>query len=459
MKRREFLTKGLATGVAAGVAPSAVADADWSALDETVSLGFIGIGGRGSNLLDITLDLPGVEISAVCDIAEQNLRDAQDVVEQSGQPRPAGYGEHDYSYREMLEEEDLDGVVIATSWEWHLQMAVDAMKAGTYAAFEVGPANSVEECWELVETYEETGVPSMLLENSCFSRNNMMVLNMVRQGLFGELIHCKCGYLHDLQGRLVLGKGTGPNPLSSSNEVVKGEGDYRSMHNQFRNGDLYPTHGVGPIAKCLEVNRGNRFSSLTSTATKTRGLEDWSEENLSADHPQRDVDWKRGDVVTTTIKCQNGETVVLTFDTVLPRPRGKSVRLIQGVEGIWEHEKDAVHIDGRSPEHEWESMDNYRDEFEHPLWERYLQDDQMPKTGHGGRDSLELRVFVESVRHGSPPPIDVYDAAAWRAIAPLSEASIAKGSQPVEFPDFTDGQWMSNDPIFGVSDEYSLPHS
>jgi predicted dehydrogenase len=333
-------------------------------------------------------------------------------------------------------------------------MAIDAMKAGIPAAFEVGPANSVDECWELVKTYEETGVPSMLLENGCFARDSMMVLNMVRQGLFGELVHCRCGYLHDLQGRLVLGKGTGPNPLSSSDEPVKGEGDYRSMHNQFRNGDLYPTHGVGPIAKCLQINRGNRFSYLTSTATKSRGLEDWAEENLPEDHPRREVDWKRGDIVTTTIKCQNGETVVITFDTALPRPRGESVRRVHGVDGIWEHEKDAVYIEDRSPEHEWESVDKYRDEFEHPLWNRYRQDDQMPKRGHGGRDSLELRVFVESVRHGSPPPIDVYDAAAWRAIAPLSEASIAKGSQPVEFPDFTNGQWMSNDPIFGSDGEY-----
>jgi len=444
MKRREFLRKGAATGVATGVAPSAVADVDWSAPDDTVRLGFIGVGGRGTHLLGITLDLPDVQISAICDIAEENLREAQDLVEQSGQPRPAGYGEHDYSYRQMLEEE-LDGVVIATPWEWHLQMAIDAMKAGIPAAFEVGPANSVDECWELVKTYEETGVPSMLLENLCFSRENMMVLNMVRQGLFGELIHCTCGYAHDLRGRIVLGKGTGPG--------AKGEGDYRSMHNQFRNGDLYPTHGVGPIAKCLGINRGNRFSYLTSTATKSRGMRDWAEENLPEDHPRREVDWKQEDVVTTTIKCQDGETVVVTFDTRLPRPYSLLYQ-VQGTDGIWSDEKESVYFEGRSPEHEWESIDKYRDEFEHSLWERYRRDEQMPKRGHGGFDSLELRVFVESVRQGSPPPIDVYDAAAWRAIGPLSEASIAKGSQPVEFPDFTNGQWMSNDPIFGLGGEY-----
>jgi len=459
MKRREFLRKGLATGAAAGAVPSAMADVGWSAPDGPVRLGFIGVGGRGTSLLESALNLPDANILAVCDIAEENLKDAQDLVEQSGQTRPAGYGEHGYSYREMLEEEDLDGVVIATSWEWHLPMAIDAMKAGIPAAFEVGPANSVDECWELVRTYEETGVPGMLLENYCFFRDNMMVLNMVRQGLFGELVHCKCGYGHALQERLVLGKGTGPNPLSSSNEVVKGEGDYRSMHNQFRNGDLYPTHGVGPIAKCLGINRGNRFSYLTSTATKARGMKDWAEENLPEDHPRRDVDWKQGDIVTTTIKCQNEETVVVTFDTRLPRPHPLTdFYMVQGTDGIWSDEKGSVYFEGRSSEHEWESIDKYRDEFEHPLWERYLREEGSG-SGHGGTDFLELRVFVESVRHGSPPPIDVYDAAAWRAIAPLSEASIAKGSQPVEFPDFTNGQWMSSDPVFGVTDEYYLSGS
>lgn len=453
MKRRDFLSKGLVAGITAGAIPSVMARDDkiWRAPNDKIRLGFIGVGGRGTNLLKNMLNLSGVELSAVCDIAEENLTNAQNLVEQSGQPRPAGYGEHDTSYQEMLEKEDLDGVIIATSWEWHIPMAIDAMKAGTYAAHEVGPASSVDECWELVRAYEETGVPSMMLENYCFFRENMMILNMVREGLFGELIHCKCGYGHDLRGRLVLGKGTGPNPLSPSNVVVKGEGDYRSMHNQFRNGDLYPTHGIGPIAQCLQIQRGNRFSYLTSTASKVRGLETWSEENLSADHPRRNIKWKQGDIVTTTIKCQNGETVVITFDTRLPRPTS-FMYMVQGTKGIWQDDKKAVYIEDRSPEsHNWEPIENYQDEFEHPLWERYLREEPASRSGHAGTDLLELRAFVESIRQGSNTPIDVYDTAAWRAIAPLSEASIATGSRPVEFPDFTDGRWMTNKPMFGIT--------
>ena len=294
----------------------------------------------------------------------------------------------------------------------------------------------------------------MLLENYCYFRENMMVLNMVRQGLFGELIHCKCGYGHDLRKRLVLGKGTGPNPLSNSNSVAKGEGDYRSMHNQYREGELYPTHGIGPVAQFLGIQRGNRFSYLTSTATKVRGLGKWSEENLPPGHPRREINWKQGDIVTTTIKCQNGESVVITFDTRLPRPTS-FMYLVQGTSGIWQDELGAVYIEGRSPgSHKWEPISNYQEEFEHPLWKKYLADEQYGQSGHRGTDYLELRDFIESIRNGRNTPIDVYDAAAWRAIGPLSETSISMGSHPVEFPDFTDGKWMTNRPVFGVNEDY-----
>lgn len=453
MKRRDFLSKGLFAGITAGMVPSAMAMANKTRLspNDKLKIGFIGVGGRGTGLLRNMLNLSGVELTSICDIADENLKRAQNLVEQSGQPRPEGYGEHDTSYKDMLEKENLDGVVIAASWEWHIPMAIDAMKAGSYAAIEVGPASSVDECWELVKTYEETGVPCMLLENYCFFRENMMVLNMVRQGLFGELIHCKCGYGHELRERIVLGKGTGPNPLSPSNTVVKGDGDYRSVHNQFRNGELYPSHGVGPIAKFLQIQRGNRFSYLTSMASKARGLETWSEENLPADHPRRNIKWSQGDIVTTNIKCQNGETIVMTFDTRLPRPR-TDMYMVQGTKGIWQEDQNSLYIEGRSPDsHNWEPMENYQDEFEHPLWKKYIREEQSSGSGHRGTDFLELRAFVNSIRQGSNTPIDVYDAAAWRVISPLSEASIAKGSQPIEFPDFTNGKWMTNQPIFGIS--------
>ena len=250
---------------------------------------------------------------------------------------------------------------------------------------------------------------------------------MVRQGLFGEVIHCTCGYGHDLSERIVLGKGTGPTP--------KGEGDYRSTHNQFRNGDLYPTHGMGPIAQCLNIQRGNRFQHLTSTASKSRGLRQWSKENLEPGHKRRDINWAQGDIVTTTLKCFNGETVVLTFDTRLPRPMSFMYQ-VQGTAGMWMQDGDSssrnksvIYLDGKSPHHQWESFDSYQEKHEHPLWKDYLH--EADTSGHGGTDFLELREFVSCIRNITTTPIDAYDAAAWMAIAPLSEASISTGSSPI----------------------------
>jgi hypothetical protein len=373
------------------------------------------------------------------------------MVEESGRPKPAGYGEHKESFREMVERDDLDGVVIVTPWEWHLPMTTAALRAGKHAAVAAGPANSVDECWEMVDAAEASGKTGYLLENHCYDRWNMAILNMVRQGIFGELIHCQCGYEHDLRGRLVLGKGSGIEP--------KGEGDYRSNHNQFRNGELYPTHSIGPVANVLNIDRGNRFSYLTSTSTKSRGLREWSENNLPTDHPRRNIDWLQGDVTTTVIKCQNGETVIMNFDTRLPRPH-TNMRRVQGTKGIWFQDGNAVsgikssviYLDGISPNHKWESFDSYQERYDHPLWKKYAASGV--QGGHRGGDFLKVRGFTESIKRGIRFPIDSYDTAAWKAIAPLSEQSIALGSEPVAFPDFTRGRWMSNKPIFGLTDYY-----
>jgi hypothetical protein len=283
----------------------------------------------------------------------------------------------------------------------------------------------------------------MFLENACFERHAMAGLWMVRDGLFGELVHCRAGYEHDLRERLVTGKDSGI-------ELAAG-GDYRSRQNRRRNADLYPTHDAGPIAEYLDINRGNRFLTIRSTASKSSGLNQWSEEHLDADHPAQDVDWARGDIVTSTIETANGETVILTHDTSLPRPHSRGGFRVQGTEGLWMHDGSSVYVDGWSPAHEWEPFEEYREEFEHPLWERFL--DVGVRGGHGGADFLMLRTFVQSLERDLSPPIDVYDAATWMAISPLSGASIANGGEPTSFPDFTNGAWMDNEPIFGFADD------
>ena len=441
--RREFV-RSAASSLATATALAAAPDRS----DGRARLGFIGVGGHGIALVRHSLRLDYVTVPAICDITESNLDRALEEVEKSGRKRPDGYSAHEESYLEMVARDDLDGVLIATPWRWHIPMCIAAMRAGKYAATEVGPASSVEECWDLIKAHEESGKPCMLLENHCYDRWNMALLRMVREGVFGELVHCQCGYEHDLRGRIVLGKGTGV--------ALPGGGDYRTLQNKRRNADLYPTHGIGPVANWLNIDRGNRFSYLTSTASKSRGLVSWARDNLGKDHPAARIDWGMGDVVTTVIKCANGETVVLSFDTRLPRPYS-NMRRLQGTQGIWLQDGDAtslarstVYVEGRSPAHKWEPFEPYQEEYEHPLWRRYLRDGVV--GGHRGSDYLKVRSFAQCVRDGLPTPIDAYDTASWMAISPLSERSIATGSRPVSFPDFTGGRWMRNRPIFGLTD-------
>ena len=441
--RRDFVRSAAAGMSAAGaLAAAPVRDTGRS------RLGFVGVGGHGIDLVRHAIRLDYVAVPAICDITERNLDRALDAVERSGRPRPEGYSAHEESYLDMVARDDLDGVIVATPWRLHLPVCIAAMRAGKYAATEAGPASTLQECWDLVRAFEETGMPCMLLENHCYDRWNMALLRMVREGVFGELIHCQCGYEHDLRARIVQGKGTGL-------ALAEG-GDYRTRQNRMRNADLYPTHGIGPVANWLDIDRGNRFLYLTSTASKARGLSAWARENLGADHPSAGIRWATGDVVTTVIKCANGETVVVSFDTRLPRPYS-NMRRLQGTKGIWLQDGEAsslarstIFIEGRSPRHQWEPFEPYQTEYEHPLWARYLREGVV--GGHRGSGYLKVRAFAECVRDRRPTPVDAYDTATWRAIAPLSERSVATGSQPVSFPDFTNGRWMQHRPVFGTTD-------
>lgn len=389
-----------------------------------VRLGVIGMSGRGRGLMKNLLGMEDVEIVAVCDLYDDRVQEGIKVCDSMGKTLPDGYQD----YRQLLERRDLDGVVIATSWTSHAPIAIAAMKSGKYTATEVGPASSLQECWDLVRTSEETGMPCMLLENACYGRDEMAVLNMVKKGLFGELIHCQCGYQHDLRDEVALGI----------------ENRHYRIHNYLnRDGDVYPTHGIGPAAKFLGINRGNRFVSLTSMSTKSRGINEWASKHLGEDHLAAKANFALGDVVTTMIKCLNGETVLIVHDTSLPRPYSRAGR-VQGTKGIWMEDNQSIYFDEQSPHHKWEPFAAYRSEHEHPLWKEFIEFGV--RGGHGGMDYLCLRGFVESVAKKTAPPIDVYDYVTWRAISVLSEQSINMGGAAVPFPDFTNGKWFGRAP-------------
>jgi predicted dehydrogenase len=390
---------------------------------DSVRLGIIGLGGRGSGLADLVASMDDVKIPAVCDVHQDRIDKKIARIEEQQGYKPTGYTD----YRQLLERGDIDGVIIATSWTTHVEVSLAAMRAGIYAGSEVGGASSLQECWELVRTSEETGVPFMLLENCCYGREEMAVLNMVKQGLFGELVHGQCGYQHDLRSEITRG----------------GENRHYRLNNfTYRNGDLYPTHGVGPIAKMLNINKGNRFISLVSMSSKARGLHQYAVDTLGPEHAQSDTVFGQGDVTTTMIKCARGETVLLTHDCSLPRPYSRGQR-VQGTKGIWMEDKNAVHFDDFDGER-WAPMDEYLEKYDHPVWRDFINDGV--QGGHGGMDWLVQRAFIEAIKAGRQTPIDVYDSVAWMAITALSEDSIACGSQAVPFPDFTNGKWIRQRP-------------
>ena len=393
----------------------------------TVKLGMIGLGARAETLLATLQHMRqlDIEVSAICDVNPERIKCILSIFESRNIPAPDQYTD----YHALIAADNVDAVLIPTSWNSHLKIAEDAMKQGKYAGIEVGGASSTEELWHLVNAAESTGVSCMMLENCCYGRNELMALNLVRQGLFGELIHCSCGYEHDLS------------------EIARPENcTERSIHNLRRCGDLYPTHGIGPIAKILRINRGNRFVSLTSTASKGRGF------MLEAERTgQGRVFYNQGDVVTTVIKCANGETITMTHGISLPRPYSRDCR-VQGTKGIWLEDAKGIYVEGISPKyekldaagnpytvHEWTPIADMYEEYDHPIWKKFREN---IIGEHGGMDTLTLQAFCEAVRNRTAPPIDVYDCAAWMCLTALSEQSIACGSMPIPIPDFTNGKWI-----------------
>jgi len=449
VKRRDFIKTTAVAGAGLAVAPSLVFGEEKK--DSKLRLGFIGVGLRGATHLHNALRRKDVEVTAICDIDPERLAIAQKMIKKAGQPKAKEFGKDEYDYRELLELENVDAVIISTPWLWHTPMTVDAMKAGKYAGVEVSAATSLKECWDLVETHEKTGTHMMILENVNYRRDVMAVLNMVRQNIFGELLHFRCGYQHDLRE---VKFNNGKQPYGGGvefGEKAISEAHWRTLHSLKRNADLYPTHGVGPVAVYSNINRGNRFVSLTSHATKSRGLHKYIVDHGGEDHPNAKLHWKLGDIVTTTIETYNGETIIVTHDTNSPRPYSLGFR-VQGTNGLWEVDGSRIYVEGVSKPHHWDEAKKWLEQYDHPLWKRF--EHEAVGAGHGGMDFFVLNAFVESAKRNIAPPLDVYDAAAWSAITPLSERSIANGGEVQDFPDFTRAKWIKRKPYNWMKDTW-----
>ena len=398
---------------------------------DPVRIGFVGVGDMGTHHVKNLVRMPGVKITALCDIREANAARAGQIVEEAGQPAPKLYTRSEDDFVRLCAEEDLDLVYTATPWEWHTPVCVAAMANGKHAATEVPAAVTLDECWQLVETAETTGRHCFMAENCCYDRTEMLILNLVRQGVLGELLHAECGYMHDLRS-LLFGN--------------DGETLWRLAHGEQRNGDLYPTHGAGPVAQWLNINRGNRFTRLVSMGTQSLGLNLYAKKQFGPDSREARRRYAESDIVTTLIQTATGQTVMIKHDTLSPRPYSRGI-LLQGTAGIIrKYPEEKIHLEGRTVGDVWEPLEVYQDEFEHPLWKQTMED-LKDVGGHGNMDYLVDYRLIQCLRTGVEPDIDVYDAVTWSAVSALSAQSIALGSQSVDFPDFTRGRWKARAPL------------
>lgn len=436
--RRDVLKMASLASFAAGAADArnarrsaGVAGMTFEARD-TVRIGVIGTGARGNALVDVFGAIPEARIAALCDVIQAKTEAASARLVKAGKPAPALYHSNDHAYEKLVARDDLDLVLIATPWNLHAPMAVAAMKAGKHAGVEVPAARTLDECWTLVNVSEATRRHCMILENCCYGETELMALRMVRDGLFGELTHAGCAYNHDLRS-VLFGEA--------------GEGLWRRLENETRNGNLYPTHGLGPVCNYLGVNRGDRLETLVSMSSLSAGLQAYRKDKLAAGDPRQEERYRNGDCNISLIRTAKGRLIELEHNVADPQPYDR-INSIAGTKGIFRDYPPRIYIEGGRGE-AFGPLDPYREKYTHPYWKRA---GEMAKQsgGHGGMDFVMAHRMIECMRNGTVPDINVYDAATWSAPAPLSERSVAQGGMPQRFPDFTRGAWKTQAPTMAV---------
>ena len=429
LSRRNFVKNSAVTALGLSILPAAVRAKESDG--KNVKIGIIGTGNRGTSLLTSLLKIEGTDIVAVCDLFQPRADNAADLCVKAGKKRPKVYCKDETTYTEMLEKEtQLDAVLIPTYWEYHTPIALHAMKNGIIACIEVPAALTLDEAWSLVDTSEKTNVPFMMMENWSFRQDNLALLNMKRLGLLGEIVHCHCAHSHDCIDHWFFDKETGEQRWPAK---------YLLNYNR----DQYPTHGVGPVLSWLDINCGDIFTEIHSTASASKGINAYMKRKFGADHPNAKIQWKQGDIVTSTLKTKMGKTLVINYDMQLPRPYANRW-MLQGTMGVYDEEKGSIYMVDKSPEyHQWEPWKPYEEKYNHQFWAKGSS------GSHGGADDIMLTQIVKALQAKKPLPLDIYDSAVMTAIVELSGISIAKNA-PVPFPDFTRGKWQTKKPYFGL---------
>jgi predicted dehydrogenase len=392
---------------------------------ETVRIGMVGTGLRGRSVLNELLGVDNVKIVALCDLAPEKAQKAAKMVTDKGQAAPALYTNGSHDFERLVARDDLDLVYTATPWEFHTPVALAALAHGKHAASECPVGITLKDLWALVDASERAQKHCLQLENCNYGYNEMLVNRMVHEGLFGEVLHAEAAYLHDLRSILF---------------ENKDEGLWRRAWHTRSNSNLYPTHGLGPVSWYLDVHAGDRFDYLVSASSPERGLSMYRESTVP---DKTDPRWKEryvtGDMNTSILKTANGKTIMLQHDVSNPRPYTRHNR-VMGTKGTFEDYPPRIFIEGQPGGERFTPLsEDLKAKFEHPLWTKLGE--RARGAGHGGMDFIMAYRLIECMREGLAPDFDVYDAAAWSAPLPLSEMSVAKGSMPMKFPDFTRGDW------------------
>lgn len=398
----------------------------------TVRIGFVGLGMRGPGAVERMSHIEGVEIKALCDKFPDRVKKAQKILAKGGLPEAREYSGEE-GWKAMVESKDIDLIYITTPWDLHTPIAVYAMNNDKHAATEVPAALTMEDCWKLVETSEKTRKHCMMLENCCYDFFELLTLNMTRQGLFGDILHAEGAYIHN---------------LVDLNFSKNGYADmWRLKENIKHNGDLYPTHGLGPIAQCMNINRGDQFSHLVSMSTNDFTMAPKAAELAAKDgfYKQFEGAHYRGNMNNTLIRTMLGKTLLVQHDVSSPRPYSR-IHLISGTKGIAQKWPSPGKI---AFNHDWIKEDELKklEEQYTPQIVRKIGDLAKKVGGHGGMDFMMDWRLIDCLRNGLPLDQDVYDAALWSCIVPLSEKSVQNKSRTVDVPDFTRGAWKTNTPV------------
>lgn len=405
---------------------------------DVVRVGFIGVGQRGYGHVKRMSHIEGTQIVAICDTHTEVLERAANYLVDKGVAKPTLYSGSDHAYQQMLERQDIDIVIISTPWAWHAPMAIDTMNSAKHAFVEVPLALTVDEMWQIVDTAERTQKNCMMMENVNYGRDELMVLNMVRQGVFGELLHGEAAYIHELRWQM--------------KELEHKTGSWRTHWHAKRDGNLYPTHGLGPVSQYMNINRGDRFDFLTSMSSPSLGRSAYAQREFAADHPRNQLNYIAGDMNTTLIKTVKGRSIMVQHDTTTPRPYSRH-NLIQGTNGVFAGFPNRIALEkgGSKSFHEWDyDMSAWYEQYDHPLWTKMGEEAQR-NGGHGGMDFLMFWRMIYCLRNGEPLDQDVYDGAAWSVISPLSAQSVSERSRSIDIPDFTRGAWQTAAPLGIVS--------